>query len=198
MNEKLRSLTPNLAFVLEDRALIEAAVDQCPEVHTHLRLWQLMLPLPTRIAQTRAGRWIRFPESYRSMAWLLGQEGESAGSLIAKGAERSMDDFDELVAWTTNTAFRADNSVGHMPMSDHCALRESKVSGALTSREALGEAKTALTLQRAHLKHYGTLLPMPLPLMVHRFDGALVERVSATVRAQLTPKAFGRVETSLR
>lgn len=197
MTSALKTLGVEPLFLLSDAALLAAADAVCPEMSTCFKAWRTTLPLPTRVRDTRAGRWQRFPESYRSLAWVFGELQSCKASLLVKGSEPTMQDFEELVRWVSRSSFRSEPTFGHMPMADHLALREHKVPGALTLREALAEAKTALTLQQAHLEHYQSLLPMPLPLIVHRFDEETNAIVRAAARAHLTRLAFERVRGSI-
>lgn len=197
MTSPLKALGIEPVFLLTDEALLAAAAVVCPEMSTCLTAWRSTLPLPRQVRDTRAGRWRRFPESYRSLAWLFGELESCKASLLVKGSEPTMQDFDELVRWVSRSPFRSEPTFGHMPMADHLALREHKVPGALTLREALAETKTALTLQQAHLEHYQSLLPMPLPLLVHRLDRETSAMVRASARAHLTRLAFERVQGSI-
>ncbi len=180
-------LTPR--FLLAERAG-EPLLAHLQRAHPHIHAAAASLdptpPCPRTIRGPDAGGLLRFPEHYRSVVRPL---ADGAGALVVKGIEPALADFPELVAWMASTTFRGPANAGHAPMLEHLALREHKVPGALTLHEAEREAALALRVQSLHLAHYGELARLPVPLAIHRFTGAGLERAGAAWRTHLSAAA---------
>ncbi|MBL9102521.1 MAG: hypothetical protein JNL82_16285 [Myxococcales bacterium] len=149
-------------------------------------------PLP-RTIRGHDESWLRLPEHYRSVLRPL----DGGGVLVLKGAEPALADFAELIAWMAATTFRGPSNAGHAPMLEHLALRERKVPGALTLREAEREATVALHVQALHLAHYGELARLPVPLAIHTFSGEALQAAARAWRAHLSPAAQEHVREHL-
>lgn len=167
--------------------------------YPRLRAWLAQCPagareLPTRIADEDDGLFLRLPEQYRSVTLPLARLGEAEpGVLVIKGCEPLLTDFPAFVDWMVHRTFRAASNVGHASMLEHFALREHKLGGALTQAEAVREAGRALELQRAHLRHYGTLARAPTPVYVDRIAPAALSEASAAWQRWLPEAARERL-----
>jgi hypothetical protein len=82
-------------------------------------------------------------------------------------------------------------------MMEHFPLFEAKTPGTVALDEARTEAELALDVQQAHLRHYGELIRLPVPLMVLALPEAAHERVLAQLRKRMSAPAMERVEPTL-
>jgi hypothetical protein len=80
--------------------------------------------------------------------------------------------------------------------AEHFALREFKVPGTMTLREAEEEATIAAAYQVRHLEAYDELAHIPLPLAVHSHGKEVHARVLAGLRPLLSRPAYERVVAS--
>jgi hypothetical protein len=76
---------------------------------------------------------------------------------------------------------------------DRFLFLENKFPGAVRLREALDEAELSAQFQLAHLKSYGELARVPLPLAVHRLDNQLNQELASRVCRRLPERHHERV-----
>ena len=153
------------------------------------------------------GAYVRPPRHYRALYRDLTHTAPAGvGCVGIKGTEVVADDLDALMRamaqWTS--VFRT--SIAHpwahdTPLDitlasvlERYALWERKVPGGVLLCEARDDANAAMAAQAQHLKRYGELARLPVPLFVHRHDDAVTERVLAALRPHLTAGANDAVK----
>jgi hypothetical protein len=77
-------------------------------------------------------------------------------------------------------------------------ILEGKVTGCVTLREALADARAAYAVQRAYVARHGEPARLPLPLFVGRWPDAVVDNVLAELRPRLRGRAWDVVELGAR
>ena len=82
--------------------------------------------------------------------------------VVIKGSEPLLPDFERYLDWMRFKGFGA----WPRPMMEHFPLFEGKTPGTVSLDEARKEAELALDVQAAHLRHYGELVRLPVPLLV--------------------------------
>jgi len=84
-----------------------------------------------------------------------------------------------------------------MTVLDRFLFLEQKFPGAVCLHEALGEAELAAQFQLAHLRRYGQLARVPVPLAVHQLDNQLCQQLAARLCRRLPERHHRRVEALL-
>ena len=80
---------------------------------------------------------------------------------------------------------------------DKLAVLEGKLPGCVTVREAIGEARAALAVQRAYIAKYGKPARMPLPIYVGKWPQDRVDMVREALRARMRDRALHIAEAAL-
>jgi hypothetical protein len=176
-------------------AILDALAAQTPQVMAAFESVQQRIPLPKNATASMVGRFYRLPNHNRSFCYSLAESGSliEAPVLVFKGSEPLLQDFQTLLDWMVQAPLRRSSRV----MADHFPLAEGKIPGALSLKEATREAQIALDIQKKHLKHYGELARIPVPLIIHSMDESKTNACAASLRRKLSPSAFERIEPLL-
>lgn len=191
--------TTRCAFDLADKDahVLDAVTRRIPQVKTMLASLRARVPLPRNSAPSIEGHLYRLPGHNRSFCYAL-QDSVSISRdspvLVFKGTEPLLPDFSTMLDWMAQSPLRKSSRV----MADHFPLAEGKIPGALSLKEALGEARIALQIQQRHLLHYGELARLPTPLLVYAFSDSRREACAAKLRSKLSPPAFERIQPLLQ
>jgi hypothetical protein len=129
----------------------------------------------------------------RSVCLALGPHLLTSDVIVIKGSEPFLPDFAAYLDWMQSRQF----GTWPRPIMEHFPLFEGKAPGTLFLDEALKEAGVAMEVQRAHLRHYGELMRVPVPLLVFRLREADQVRVTEQLRSRMSEPAFERVEPRL-
>jgi hypothetical protein len=157
-------------------------------------------PVPKTVTAFVRAPFFRPPTSHRCYYFwpAMPASGEPPGSgsgravLAMKGLEPCAPDFPALLEHLRRPCFSPHN------MAEHLAIEENKVAGCLSLAEALEESERAAALQIAHLRVYGALARVPLPLLVLRHSPSTEARVRDALRERLSAAAFEVVEPVVR
>lgn len=152
------------------------------------------IPLMPSSAPGAHGNLYRLKGHNRSVCVALTDDKRTADVVVLKGSEPLIADFDHYLQWMTGTQFGA----WPRPLAEHFPLFEGKAPGTVLLGEALAEATTALEVQARHLEHYGSLMRLPVPLLVWRLDEPDAARTIAQLQARISAMAFERLEPHLR
>jgi hypothetical protein len=187
-----------LEFDLSDRGegILDALTDGTPQIREALASLQRRIPLPRSAVACLDRNFYRLPNHNRSFCYALAQTGSvaDAPALVFKGAEPLLRDFPSMLDWMAQAPLRRSSRV----MADHFPLAEGKIPGALSLSEAMREAETALEVQAKHLKHYGELARMPVPLIVHSISDQKRDKCAEVIRRKLSKPAFERIAHVLK
>ncbi len=156
----------------EDQSLFDAPIAQTSALRGVLESTRKRIPLPRSAVASMQGHFYRLPNHNRSFCYSLATSAPvlDAAALVFKGCEPLMADFQTMLDWMSQAPLRKSGRV----MVDHFPLAEGKIPGALSLNEACREAQIALAIQRRHLRHYGELARMPVPLLIHAIPAAHV------------------------
>lgn len=194
-------------LALADALVVRDFAAQIPELRTALGAVETWLepalgtlsrgvPVPPAVTSFVKKPFFRPPTSHRSYyfwpampaAGAPPAEGSARAVLALKGLEPCAEDFSALLDHLRRPCFSPHN------MGEHLAIEENKVAGCLSLTEALEEADRAAALQVAHLRVYGTLARVPLPLLVVRHSERTEQRVLGALRERLSAAAFEIVQ----
>jgi hypothetical protein len=156
------------------------------------------IPLAKGARPEILGQFYRLPNHHRSYACALeaSPEGKNlfaSPAVVFKGAEPLLSDFPRYAAWMKTATLRT----GRVPVGDHFPLAEGKIPGAFSLSEGHREAEVAVAVQEAHLRTYGKLARLPLPLLVHKLDSKQRDRCAEIIRQTISGGAFRRIEPVL-
>ena len=176
--------------------IFEALVQHTPQVQEAFEALQKCIRLPKTAAAGIDGRFYRLPNHNRSFCCSLIQSRTIADSpvFVFKGSEPLLRDFPLMLDWMLQAPLRKSTRV----MADHFPLAEGKIPGALSLREAVHEAGTALDVQKRHLMHYGELARLPVPLLIHSISEKKKAACAAILRNKLSTSAFDRIDPLLQ
>lgn len=194
---QLEGTRPKFDLAEEDSHVFDALAAHTDEVKASIALLRSRIPLLRSIAPCIEGCVYRLPGHNRSFCYALKcSDAISRNSpvLVFKGTEPLLQDFTIMLDWMAQSPLRKSSRV----MSDHFPLAEGKIPGALSLKEALGEARIALDVQQRHLIHYGELARLPTPLLVHTFSDLQHDACAETLRAKLSRPAFERIQPLLQ
>jgi hypothetical protein len=187
----------NLVFDLESAypSVFAALRESAPRAVAAIsRLRADGVPLMPSSAPGEHGDLYRLKGHNRSVCVALTDDKRTADVVVLKGSEPLIADFDHYLQWMTGTQFGA----WPRPLAEHFPLFEGKAPGTVFLGEAMAEATTALDVQARHLQHYGTLMRLPVPLLVWRLSEADASRTIARLEARISAMAFERLEPALR
>jgi hypothetical protein len=188
---------PAFDLAKEDLHVLDALTTRTAHLETTLTSLRDRVPLPRSSAPTIEGRFYRLPGHNRSFCYSLRDSvpiSRDSPVLVFKGTEPLLPDFSSMLDWMAQSPLRKSSRV----MADHFPLAEGKIPGALSLKEAMGEARIALQIQRRHLLHYGELARLPTPLLVHTFPESRRSDCAAKLRAKLSGAAFERIQPLLQ
>jgi len=117
------------------------------------------------------------PTIHRRAIYLQLEEG---GVIAIKGSEPHALDLNEEVLHLESARAPFFSS-----MLNEFATSEQKVPMAMSLYEAGDEAETTLRFQCGYFERFGRLAPVPLPLLIYRWDSAAMERLLAAVMPSL-------------
>jgi hypothetical protein len=154
------------------------------------------LPVPRTVAPFVERPFFRPPWSSRSFyyspATLQGSSTDAGRAVVAlKGLEPCISDVDDLFRDLRRASYSPHN------IAEHFVFVEHKIPGCLGLAEAIREAEQAAAIQERHLRFYGSLARLPVPLFVYRHSDEVVERVTERLRRLLGAAAFERIEPTL-
>ena len=187
---------PIFDLALESREVLDTLVDRTPEVRHALDDLRRSIPLPRTAVPGIDGRLFRLPNHNRSFCYSVVHPRVGANSpvLVIKGAEPLLRDFPLMIDWMLQAPLRKSTRV----MADHFPLAEGKIPGALSLKEALGEARIALDVQQRHLRYYGELARIPVPMFVYLLSDEDQDACITLLRKKLSQSAFERIGPLVR
>jgi hypothetical protein len=175
---------PHLAQALRERGV---------EAGGHIRAFSDGIPLPPGIAPFEEGDRVRPYRHLRAYYQRLDH-----GVLAIKGTEPFAADLaenlDGMAAYRVTYPSRGRSlfsALEHFPIVEH------KTPLAVPLSEALADAERAVAWQRTHLHYFGTLAHGPVPLLVARWPGEVVDAYAQTVLPMVSARARAIVETTL-
>jgi hypothetical protein len=182
-----RTATADLVWDVAQRCpeLLSALTQRVPWVPGRLQEIRAAVPVATRVDPLNAGGCVR---PYRHMRAFY--EPRDDGVLAFKGTEIQADDRAEKLLELRS--FRVDYSGrgrSFFSLTEHFPIVESKVPLAVSLAEALEDAESALSFQKAHLARFGALARAPVPLLVFRWPDAMVADFHAALSPLLSPRA---------
>jgi hypothetical protein len=187
-----------LVFDLSEsgREILNALSVRTPHIVDAFESVRRRIPLPKNAEAGVEGRFYRLPNHNRSFCYALSDSNSlaDAPTLVFKGAEPLLNDFQTMLNWMAQAPLRKSSRV----MADHFPLGEGKIPGALSSKEAIREAQIALDVQKGHLRHYGELAMIPTPLLVHSISDARMIACTEILRHNLSTAAFDRIDPVLQ
>lgn len=191
----LESATAEVVFDLEKTApdVCGALRTRAPHVAPALGRLRSGIPVMSSAAPGVQGDMYRLKWHNRSVCLALGPDQHTSDVIVIKGSEPLLPDFPEYLDWMQSRQF----GTWPRPIMEHFPLFEGKAPGTLFLDEALKEARTALDVQTKHLRHYGELMRIPVPLFVFRLPGEKQADVIAQLRQRVSEPAFSRVEPHL-
>jgi hypothetical protein len=152
------------------------------------------LPLPRSVAPFVDRPFFRPPGSNRCFYYCpstIDGPNTGPGVLAIKGLEPCTEDFDALVRDLDRACYTQHN------IAEHFVFVEHKIPACLGLQEALREANRATAVQRAHLRVYGELARLPLPLLALHHTDEIIERAREALRNVLQTAAFLAIEPTL-
>jgi hypothetical protein len=160
------------------------------------------LPITDTVEPRISRPFYRIPHHVRSICLALNAANDEhlfdSEVVVFKGTEPLLPDFPRFARWMSQTPYRRAWSASRniaARIGDHFPIIEGKIPGVVTIREALKEAAIAGEFQCAHVKHYGSLAPIPTPLLVHEFAREDFDRTIACLRVASSAPAFERVQS---
>lgn len=135
--------------------------------------------------------------------WRALYRWESWGCLAVKGGEAHTSRYDLILeamqSQTMDFRYRFSEPAGQARLTilERFLFLENKFPGMVRLHEALEEAELAAAFQAAHLKQYGQLARVPLPLVVHQIPDSLGQTIAQQLCAQLQPRHHSRVYSLL-
>jgi hypothetical protein len=152
-------------------------------------------PAPDTANAFARGPFFRPPGSHRSFYYcpdLAARDGaEGAPVLAFKGLEPLARDIHIMLRDLKRPCYSPH------AIAEHFVFVEDKIPACLGLTEALREAERAEAVHAAHLRVYGELARLPLPLAVFRHDDATCAFMSTKLRAILDDAAFRKIEPIL-
>jgi hypothetical protein len=150
-------------------------------------------PVPDSMSAFLSGAFYRLPNSHRSFYFspFAADRSASADVIAFKGFEPPSPRFPELIAELRRPCYSPHNIL------EHFVFEERKVPGCLLMSEALGEAAVAAETQRAHLRRYGTLARLPVPLFVVQHSDEVVGRALEHLCANMSKPAARAMEATV-
>lgn len=192
----MRRAAADVVFDLRTAApdVLRALEQQAPRVRAALDDLSAGIPLMRTSAPAVDGRLYRLKGHNRSICLALDDDLATADVIVLKGTEPLLPDFEHYLRWMTGTQFGA----WPRPMAEHFPLFEGKAPGTVLLSEAMGEAATALDVQRRHLEHYGGLMRLPVPLFVWRLQADDEARTRDCLASAVSAMAYERLGAHLR
>lgn len=142
-----------------------------------------------------SGPYFRPPGSHRSFYFcpsLIEPDVADGGPVLAfKGLEPLARDIDVMLRDLKRACYSPH------AIAEHFVFVEDKIPACLGLVEALREAERAESLQLAHLRAYGELARLPVPIAVFRHDENVCSLMAEKLRAMLDQAAFCRIEPIL-
>ena len=192
------TLRPRFDAERDTPALVDAAASQCPALRAIMSSLRRAIPLMPHSRVGPCGPFIRFPNHYRSVSWLLTGNGHatqpSEGAIVFKGTEPVLPDFAEYLDWMLQTPYRS----SYLPLGMFFPLHMKLPPAAMWIEECLLEQDIASTIQQDYLVRYGRLARLPLPLFVYELTSEQVQHYETVVRTRLPPSIFKRIKAKVR
>lgn len=135
--------------------------------------------------------------------WRCLYRWESWGCLATKGGESHSPHFDAMLdimqrqSMTFRYGFDEQPQSVRLSVLERFLILENKFPGSLRLQEALDEARLAADFQLAHLKRFGELARVPLPLMVHQIPNELALELAEKLCHRLPERHHARVHSLL-
>jgi hypothetical protein len=196
-----RTVPSDLVFdaQVDSPELVAALCTRSPRVETALEQLRKEIPLAPSIDPAHNLGWYRLPGHYRSICVPLADDTSpislyDSEVIICKGSEPLSCDYAHYLRWMTTAQFRSHD----LPMSEHFPLVQIKAPGTLTLVEAFREQRPTTRIQLLHLRHYGELALIPVPLMIHRLSADQNSACVAQLRNHLSRLSFEYIEPRVR
>lgn len=151
------------------------------------------LPVPETHGSFTELSYYRPPGSYRSFYYYHSVEDSETRCPVfgLKGLEPCVPGADMLIRDLLRPCYSPHTIV------EHLILEEAKVPGALCLKDAMKEAVCAGDIQIAHLRTYGELARLPIPLFVFRHERSVEEQFFSIIRDYVSTAAWERLEPLL-
>jgi hypothetical protein len=184
-------------FLSENPALadaVHAAVPWLAEITDGLRSH---LPLPLTVRPFVEPPFFRPAGSHRCTFLLFSDavpntlNKTSNSGLAIKGMEPAVPDFETLLQDLRGACYSPHN------IAEHFVFEEQKIPGCVSLPEAMREAECASAIQSAHLRAYGDLARLPIPLFVYRHSDEVQHMVAQSLRRSLSQAAFLAIQPQL-
>jgi hypothetical protein len=176
-------------------SLLNAAVGAVPWLPSAVGQFRERLPVSRSVMPFAEAPYFRPPGSYRCVYYCpsafadCGNADLPAPVVALKGLEPAASDFSCLVDDLRRTCYSPHN------IAEHLVFEEHKIPGCLGIREALREAERACSFQIAHLRAWGTLAHLPLPLLVMRHNPEISDSAISRIRDLLPDTAFEKIRS---
>jgi hypothetical protein len=201
--ESIRSLgircvrLPQLRNFVEETSGAESPLTRAEKwLPSAIETLSAQLPLPKTVAPFVERPFFRPPGSYRSFYYgpstLRAPGTRTGGAVVAiKGLEPCAPDIDVLFHDLQRACYSPHNIAEHLVFVEH------KIPACLCLSEAIREAERAAAIQSLHLRFYGGLARLPLPLFVYGHTDEVREMMTGKLRRCLSGAAFETVEAAL-
>jgi hypothetical protein len=173
--------------------VFEAALKASPALGEALDGLKAGVPYMASAVPGEQGDLYRIRGHNRSVCIALASDKSTSDVVVVKGSEPLLPDFERYLGWMQFKQFGA----WPRPMMEHFPLFEGKAPGIVFLDEARKEADLSLDVQTAHLRHYGDLMRLPVPLMVLSLAGDAQNRVVSQLERRISAPAFERIEPYL-
>ena len=173
--------------------LFDALREASPGIGAALDWLRSGIPVMSSAAPGAQGDLYRLRGHNRSVCVALAPDKSTSDVIVLKGSEPLMPDFEHYLDWMTSRQF----GNWPRPIMEHFPLFEGKAPGAVFLDEARQEADISLDVQARHLRHYGTLMRLPVPLCVFGVQADRQREVISQLESRMSERAFERVEPHL-
>lgn len=188
-------LSPARDYLAENPALAAAVAETAPWLADATAELRLGVPVPETVKPFATRPYFRPPGNHRSMYYapsLFPDALETCRGVIAfKGLEPCVPDFEALLQELRRPCYSPHN------MAEHLVFEEHKIPGCVGLPEAIREAERACVIQTAHLRAYGSLAHLPLPLLVCCHPEDVLAQATEQLRHTLSSAAFHTIESLL-
>jgi hypothetical protein len=187
----IRTAPARVIFDLEQAApdVFDALVETSGHVRPAIDRLRHGIPLMSSASPGPEGTLYRLRGHNRSICAALGPDRSTSDVIVLKGSEPLLPDFTSYLDWMQVRQF----GTWPRPILEHFPLAEGKAPATVFLDEARREAETALDVQSRHLRHYGGLMRLPVPIFVFRLPEEREAEVVAGLRSRMSEMAFERI-----
>jgi hypothetical protein len=162
---------------------------QWPEVQRQAKTFKKTVPV-FPLDLTEKGRRCRLPGHFRSFF----QTVPRSGVIAFKGTEPALGDIQPSLEYLSRRRVAGPSP---LKLTEHYLLQERKIPMAALSSELIVEARRAAEIQASHLRIFGKLAEIPVPLFVHRLPSKLEKPHLEKISKYISRKAIRRARTLL-